>query len=185
MAEDGPIRAIPRRFEDAAYERYAGEMVLEDWTRLPSLAPVDARLVMIRFLAAQYFTNRLRGDWAGPLLRLQRSAALNAIGTGLVLDRELRLLRRALELDVPEGGWQGAVISGLAQLAELASARGHLAGAEALDRIAYEAALRERLFPVAAAAADRLAALLPESDADGRRRWRRRARTLARRTRGA
>lgn len=178
---DRAAGAVPQRFRDVGGEWYSGEAVLDEYARLGEIAPVDARRIMIRFLVAQYFTNRLRGDWSEPLLRLQRSAAQNAIGRGLLLDRELRLAGRALELDSPAQPWRERVISLLAMSARAAHEQAHTAGAAALYRISYEAALNERLWSLAAASAEHLSELAGSADDDGRRRWQRRARSLGRR----
>lgn len=177
MADRG-AGAVPQRFREVGAEWYSGESVLDEYARLGETPPVEARRIMIRFLVAQYFINRLRGDWSEALLRLQRSAAQNAIGRGLLLDRELRLAGRALDLDSPAEPWCERVIALLAMSAHAAREQAHTAGAQALYRIAYEAALNERLWPLAAASAEHLSEL---ADDEGRRRWQRRARSLERR----
>ena len=177
----GEAPPLPHWLRDVGTEWYSGESVLAEYGRLEEIAPAEARRIMIRFLVAQYFTNRLRGDWSERLLLQQRSAARNVIGRGLPLDRELRLAGRALELDAPESPWRERVVSLLALSAHEARARAHTAGATALYRIAYEAALAERFWSLAASSAENLAELAESADASGRRRWRRRARSLERR----
>lgn len=179
------LRQLPVDYWDRAVERYSGETVLDDYMRLAD-GRADERVVLIRFLAVQYFTNVLRGDWDPGLLRLERSAALNALGTGLLLDRELRMLRQALQ-QVPETGpWPAPSVALVLAAAGMAQERGHASGALALYRIAAEAALETELWAFASAAAQGVAGLAREhGDARGHRRWQRRARALERRARVA
>ena len=164
---------------DTLHEPFSGELVLHDLERVGAEDTTGARTILIRFLAAQYFTNVLRGDWPSHLLRLQRSAALNAIGTGLVLDRELRLVRSALQSCA--GEWPRSAVALLLRAAVDAGGRGHHAGAHALYRIAYEAAVTQGWWTEAAGAALAIASLedVPGA-AHASTRWRRRARVLER-----
>lgn len=161
-------------------EWFSGELVLQD---LESIGPdqvVAARAILLRFLAAQYFTNELRGDWPGHLLRQQRSAALNALGRGLSLDREQRALHLALERC--GGGWGPSIVRLLGRGAAAAQARGHSAGALALYYICFEAAWAHGWWADAAAAALAIAGSVSlAGDERTRGRWRRRAAALARR----
>jgi hypothetical protein len=160
-------------------EWFTGELVLRDLEGLDSDERLPARTIMVRFLAAQYFGNLLRGDWPVRLLRLQRSAALNSLGRGLVLDPELRALRLALESC--DGAWRRPVLRSLLRGAAAARARRHPAGALALYRIVYDAAVAVGWRAEASTAAleiSRFGSLL--GDARARTRWRRRAAALAR-----
>jgi len=164
---------------DSLHEPFSGELVLHDLDQLEPDQHPQARIIMIRFLAAQFLTNTLRGDWPEHLLRLQRSAALNALGTGSLLDRELRLLRSALQHCT--GEWPPAAAGFLLRSAAAARLRTHQAGALALYRLAYELAVGRGWWAEAAAAALEIAtfgALL--GDAAARTHWQRRARVLAR-----
>lgn len=160
-------------------EWFTGELVLRDLEGLASDETLPARLILIRFLAAQYFGNLVHGHWPSHLLRLQRSAALNSLGRGLSLDPELRALRLALESCDCE--WRRPVLRSLLRCGAAARARRHPAGALALYRIVYEAAVVSGWRAEASAAALEIAGfggLL--GDAGARRLWRRRATALAR-----
>jgi len=160
-------------------EWFSGELVLQDLEAIGPEDGVGARAVLARFMAALYFTNELRGDWPGHLLRQQRSAALNALGAGLLLDREQRTLRAALESC--DGVWRRSAVRLLLRSAAAARARSHRAGALALYRIAFEAALVRGWWAEAAGAAREIAgfASLLRAGRSGAR-WHRRARALAR-----
>lgn len=160
-------------------EWFTGELVLRDLEVVAADEWLPARTILIRFLAAQYFGNLLRGDWPAHLLRLQRSAALNVLGRGLALDVELRTLRAALESC--DGAWRRSVLRLLLRSAAAARVRRHPAGALALYRIVYDAAVGGGWRAEAAAAALEIAGF--ESllgDVRTRARWRRRAAALAR-----
>jgi hypothetical protein len=188
MREDGvDVRRRwlrPEEYWERECERFSGETVIADCAVADDADAVSGRLILIRFLAAQYLVNLLRGDWPDRLLRMERSEALNAIGRGTLLDRELRALRRGLELldgRFTERGVQQIIAAG-----ELAGRRGHGSGALALLRIAYEAALHDDLFATAARAARGVERLARDGGGPrSRRRWARRARVLERRAAAA
>jgi hypothetical protein len=160
-------------------EPFSGELVLHDLAALVSDQATDARIITIRFLAAQFLANTLRGDWPDHLLRRERSAALNALGTGTLLDRELRQLRSALQHHAAE--WQPAGVACLLRGAAAARLRGHHAGALALYRLAYEASVAHGWWPEAAVAALEIAGAGPLLGTAGTRtHWQRIARVLAR-----
>lgn len=180
----GPaLRVRPRQLRDGFREEwFSGELVLEDLERLEPEDAGAARAILLRFLAAQYFTNELRGDWPPHLLRQQRSAALDALGRGLSLDREQQALHAALERCA--AGWRPAVVRLLGRSAAAAAARAYPAGALALQRICFEAALVHGWWAEAAAAALEIAGAPGLVGADrARSRWRRRAGVLAARSR--
>jgi hypothetical protein len=165
---------------ESLHEPFSGELVLHDLDRLEADQKPQARVIIVRFLAAQFLTNALRGDWPEHLLRLQRSAALNALGTGMLLDRELRLLRSALQHCT--GDWSVAGVACLLQSAAAARLRSHASGALAIYRLAYEVAVRRGWWVEAATAALEIAsfgAML--GDAVTRTAWHRLAHLLARR----
>ena len=174
----------PAEYWENEAELFSGETVLHDCEALEDGERVAARLILIRFLVAQYLVNVLRGDWPSYLLRVERSEALNVIGTGSVLDRELRLLRRAVEqfdARLLERGVAQVVAAG-----ELAHARGHDSGALALLRIGYEAALARGWHGVGARAARGIEALARcGGGSRSRKRWGRRAAVLERRAAAA
>jgi hypothetical protein len=183
--EEAPVPRAPRAKRSRAElygfheEWFTGELVLRDLEGLATDEVVPARLILIRFLVAQYFGNLVGGGWPSHLLRLQRSAALNVLGRGLTLDAELRYLRSALE--ACDGTWRRPVLRLLLRSAAAARVRNHPAGALALYRIAYEAGVTGGWLAEAAGAALEIAGF--ESllgDVRTRARWRRRASVLAR-----
>ncbi|HSJ15243.1 MAG TPA: hypothetical protein VK939_12555 [Longimicrobiales bacterium] len=188
MRDDGVLARRrwlrPAEYWECETELFSGETVLHDCVALEDGDRVAARLILIRFLAAQYLVNLLRGDWPQPLLRMERSETLNVIGTGALLDRELRALRRAVELLDAR-----LLERGVAQLiaaAELAAERGHGSGALALLRIGYEASLARGWHAQGARAARGIERLARAGGGErSRKRWTRRAAVLERRAAAA
>ena len=172
-----PVEGVPE-------ENFSGELVLYDLAGIAVDDRVAARAILVRFLVVQYFTNWLRGDWPSQLLRQQRSAALNALGGGLPLDPEQRTLRSAVERGA--GAWSRPVVRLLLRSAVAAKSRAQPAGALALCRVAYEAAVAGAWWEEGAVAAfeiEGLGSLL--GSARNGARWRRRGVALARAARRA
>lgn len=174
----------PAEYWERQAERFSGETVLHDCLGLADDERVSARLILIRFLAAQYVVNLLRGDWPSHLLRMERSEALNVLGTGTLLDRELRTLRKAVELNDRRFTERGVLE--LAAAGELAHARGHASGALALLRVAWEVSLRRGWHALGARAARGIERLARDGGGvRSPRRWARRAAVLERRAAAA
>lgn len=174
----------PPEYWEHEAELFSGETVLHDCDLLEDDDRVAARVIMIRFLVAQYLVNLLRDDWPPHLVRMQRSVALNAIGAGAVLDRELRALRRALELLDCRLNQRG--LTQLLHAADLAQQRGHPSGALSLQRIGYEASLARSWYALSARAARGIESLAREGGGlRSRKRWARRAAVMERRAAAA
>jgi hypothetical protein len=174
----------PAEYWEQQAERYSGETVLHDCLGLADDEGVSARLILIRFLAVQYAVNLLRGDWPAHLLRMERSEALNVIGGGTVLDRELRALRKAVELNDRRFTERG--VAQLVAAGELAHARGHASGALALLRVAWEVSLRRGWHALGARAARGIERLARAGGGvRSPKRWARRAAVLERRAAAA
>jgi len=160
-------------------EWFPGELVLRDLETVGSDETASVRAILLRFMAARYFANVLRGDWPSHLLRLERNVALNAFGRRPALDRELRLLRGTLERCA--GELRRPVARQLLRAAATARTRQHVAGALALSQLGYEAAVAGRWWQEAAAAAAEIATCMGlQGGTRAQARWRRRSGALAR-----
>ncbi|MEX1182718.1 MAG: hypothetical protein WEF86_05750 [Gemmatimonadota bacterium] len=179
LDRSGRWRREPDAFElSMSRELYPGATVMEDLAETDE--EIDCSRILARYTVLRVLVLSGAGWLTGPRLRIERRVALEHLALLPQHDWERHALERLCHLcrETPAD----TIVTAAAVAAEAAAKRGHVMGAFALYRAAYELARRRAWWAAGAAIArgvSRLARL--EEARYSERLWARRARVLDRR----